>query len=119
MSCFESEQRKAEIHRGSSSPPFDPPTPRIRSRIPRPKAYPIPYGCLVPRDVGSLLVAGRAISADHQAQGSLRVMVIAMALGQAAGTAAALCARDVVQPRDLDVGLLQTELLCQGVNLGR
>jgi hypothetical protein len=82
-------------------------------------AYDIPYGCLVPQDVGGLLLAGRAISADHQAQGSLRVMVIAMAIGQAAGAAAALCARAGLQPGDLDVGLLQAELLCQGVNLGR
>ncbi len=64
--------------------------------------YEIPYRCLVPRDVEGLLVAGRPISADHVAHGSLRVMGTTMALGEAAGTAAALCHLRGVSPRRLD-----------------
>jgi len=55
-------------------------------------SYDIPYGCLVPRDLENVLVAGRCISADREAFGSVRVMGQTMGTGQAAGTAAAMCA---------------------------
>jgi hypothetical protein len=81
-------------------------------------SYDIPYRCLVPLKVDNLLVAGRCISSEHEAQGSLRVMIPTMALGQAAGTAAALCSGLQVSPRELDTAVLQRKLLDQGVNLG-
>jgi hypothetical protein len=80
-------------------------------------SYDIPYRCLVPIDVDDLLVAGRAISATHEAQAAVRVMVTSMAIGQAAGTAAALCCGSTVRPRRLDARALQRALLAQGVNL--
>jgi len=82
------------------------------------ESYDIPYRCLVPLAVDNLLVAGRPISSTHEAHSSLRVMPIACAVGQAAGTAAALCVRDNVTPRALDTGLLQRTLVAQGANLG-
>lgn len=51
--------------------------------------YEIPYRCLVPERIDNLLVAGRPVSADHAAHSSLRVMPACVALGQAAGLAAA------------------------------
>ncbi|HLA83645.1 MAG TPA: FAD-dependent oxidoreductase, partial [Thermoguttaceae bacterium] len=51
--------------------------------------YEIPYRCLAPREVEGLLVAGRCISGTHEAHASYRVMATCMAIGQAAGTAAA------------------------------
>ncbi len=78
------------------------------ARLPAP--YEIPYRCLVPRRVENLLVAGRPISADHVAHGSLRVMGTTMALGQAAGTAAALCVKLGATPRKLDGRLVRGEL---------
>lgn len=60
--------------------------------LPEGKYYGIPYGCLVPEGISNLLVAGRSISAESDAAGAIRVMPPCMALGQAAGTAAALCA---------------------------
>jgi hypothetical protein len=69
--------------------------------------YEIPYGCLVPETVDGLLLAGRCISSDRHANGSLRVMVTCMATGQAAGTAAALCVKDAIKPRALDVNRLR------------
>ena len=81
-------------------------------------SYDIPYRCLVPLKVDNLLVAGRCISATHEAQGSLRVMIPVMALGQAAGTAAALCSQLKITARELDTTVLQRRLLQQGVNLG-
>ena len=91
--------------------------------------YEIPYRCLIPRGVDNLLVAGRPISADHVAHSSLRIQPTAYALGQAAGTAAALAVRDGVgpwevgQPDDPTQGQarlreLQTLLIQQGADLG-
>jgi hypothetical protein len=80
-------------------------------------SYDIPYRCLVPRDVENLLIAGRCISTTHEAQAAVRVMVTAMAIGQAAGTAAALSHRQCVSPRDLRPGLLRSALLDQGAIL--
>lgn len=63
--------------------------------------YEIPYRCLYARDVGNLLFAGRNLSASHVAFASTRVMATCAALGEAAGTAAALCAERGVTPRGL------------------
>ena len=49
----------------------------------------IPYRCLVPKDLRNVLVAGRSISCERIVQGSVRVMPVCLAMGQAAGTAAA------------------------------
>lgn len=55
-------------------------------------AYQIPYRSLIPTALGNALVAGRGVSATHEAQAAIRVMTISMAVGQAAGTAAAMAA---------------------------
>jgi len=73
--------------------------------------YEVPYRCLLPKHVDNLLVAGRCISATHEGQGALRIMPNCFALGQAAGTAAALSAANGVTPRKLDRGLLRRKLL--------
>ena len=73
-------------------------------------AYGIPYGCLIPKDVDNLLVSGRAISADREAMASSRVMAQCMAVGEASGIAAALCARQGVSPASLDVQQLRDAL---------
>jgi FAD dependent oxidoreductase len=53
----------------------------------------IPFRALVVRDGLNVLVAGRCFSATHDAHASVRSMAQCMAMGQAAGTAAALAAR--------------------------
>ncbi|MEK6796090.1 MAG: FAD-dependent oxidoreductase [Spirochaetota bacterium] len=75
-----------------------------------PKPYQIPYGCLVPKSVDGMLAAGRCISATREGMGSSRVMATCMALGDAAGTAAALAARHDLKPRHVDIRLLRREL---------
>ncbi len=55
-----------------------------------PKVYTIPYRSLKPRKTTNLLVAGRAISATHEAMASTRVIPIGMAQAEAAGVAAAM-----------------------------
>jgi hypothetical protein len=56
-------------------------------------AYGIPFGALVPTGLGGIAVAGRCLSATHAAHASARSMATCMAMGQAAGTAAALAVR--------------------------
>ncbi|MBV9440528.1 MAG: FAD-dependent oxidoreductase [Candidatus Eremiobacteraeota bacterium] len=82
-------------------------------------AYEIPYRCLVPRGVDDLLVAGRCISTTHEALASTRLTPTVMTLGQAAGTAAALCVRSRVTPRALDPLVLREHLVRDGVDLRR
>ena len=91
----------------------------VIKHLPPGESYDIPYRCLLPLGIGNLLVAGRPISSTHEAHSSVRVMPIACAVGEAAGTAAALCARHNVSPQGLDVSLLQRTLVAQGANLGR
>ncbi len=77
-------------------------------------AYAIPYRCLVPKEVDGVLVAGRCLSASHEAQASARVMAQCMAMGEAAGTAAALAVRTGATLRTLDSALLRQTLLERG-----
>lgn len=81
------------------------------------EGYDIPYRALVPKAIDGLLVTGRCISSEQQPYESHRAMIPMMAIGQASGVAAALAARQAVQPRDLDVALLQHELIGQGAEL--
>lgn len=76
--------------------------------------FSIPYGCLVAKDVDNLLVSGRCISADHQAMAATRVMGTCMAIGQAAGTAAAMAAGQGVPAREVDVSALRERLTEDG-----
>ncbi len=74
--------------------------PPFRS-IKVPDVYSIPLRCLYSRNVRNLWMAGRNISATHAAFSSTRVMATCAVMGQAAGTAAALCARHGLTPRQL------------------
>lgn len=72
--------------------------------------YSIPYRSLIPKKISNLLVAGRCISVDHDAQASIRIMPIVCTLGEAAGTAASLCVSDSCSPTELDVCKLRRML---------
>ena len=80
-------------------------------------AYEIPYRSLVPKKVEQLLVAGRCLSATHEAAGAVRVMPPCFAMGQAAGIGAALAVIDEQPPRRVDVDKLQQILRDQGAIL--
>ncbi len=86
-------------------------------RVPAGDAYDIPYRCLTPRGFANLLVAGRPISADHYAHGSLRVMPIAASTGEAAGIAAAMCVREGETTRGIDVSRLRKHLKQRGASV--
>ena len=81
-----------------------------------PPFYDIPYRTRVPVGMRNLVVAGRPISATHEAAGSLRVIPPCFATGEAAGTAAALAVREDrrVGFADLDTDELRQQLRAQG-----
>lgn len=81
------------------------------------KPYDLPYRCFTPRDVEGLYVAGRCISGTHRAHASYRVMSICMAMGEAVGIAAAMCAERGCTPRMLDVAALQNRMMERGIEL--
>jgi hypothetical protein len=76
--------------------------------------YHIPYGALLPRELENLLVAGRCISVDHRVHQATKEIPACMATGEAAGTAAALAIRTGVDPSQLDVSQLRSELVERG-----
>lgn len=82
--------------------------------VPPGKSYAIPYRCLTPRGLENLLVAGRPISADHAAHSSLRVMPIAMNLGEAAGLAAGQALDHRGRVREVPVQALRERLRQRG-----
>ena len=71
------------------------------------KAYTIPYGCLLPEGTDGLLLSGRNISGSHLAHSNFRAMPIAMALGEAAGAAAALAVKNGVSPKEINAKEIQ------------
>lgn len=86
-------------------------------------AYQIPYRSLIPRTLDNALVVGRGISASHEALAAIRVMTISMAVGHAAGIAAAMAARATdagmgVQVRAVPVQALREALVRGGAVLG-
>ena len=70
-------------------------------------SYSIPYRCLVPKHIQGLLVAGRCISVDYKALASIRVMATCMAVGQAAGTAAAISTKKDTALSEINISELQ------------
>src|SRR5476649_283289 len=79
----------------------------------------LPYRMLVPAGVDNLLVAGRCASMTHDGQSAARVSGACFAMGEAAGTAAALALGGNTIPRDIAVDKLQKQLREQGAFIGR
>ncbi len=61
----------------------------------------IPRRALIPKDSRNLMVAGRSVSSDRLANSGLRVQAPCMAMGQAAGAAAALAAQQQTTPSEV------------------
>lgn len=76
--------------------------------------YTIPYRSLLPIEFDNLLVAGRCISATHEAQASIRIMPICACLGEAAGTAAAVSLKTEKNAHTVDVKIVQNKLIENG-----
>jgi hypothetical protein len=74
----------------------------------------IPYRSLTVKGARNLLTAGRCISADHHAMGAFRVLAICMAIGEAAGAAAAMAS----DSHAADVRAVDTDALREGLVQG-
>lgn len=83
------------------------------------EGYQIPYRCLVPKKAENLLVVGRCMSSDQIAFESWRAMAHVLALGEAAGVAAAVSTQDGVNVRNVDVAKVQRLLVEQGAEIGQ
>ena len=78
----------------------------------------IPYRSLIPKGVDNLLAAGRCISADYHALGSIRIIAPSMMMGMAAGVGASLTIDNGLNAcRDLDGSLVRKALIELGVAL--
>ncbi len=82
----------------------------VQKKFTQTKGYTIPYGCLVPEKIDGLLLSGRNISGTHMAHSNFRAMPICLAIGAASGTAAALCAKAGIQPREVAAKEIQAHL---------
>jgi hypothetical protein len=80
-------------------------------------AYQVPYRILLPLGLEGLLTAGRCVSADRFACGSIRQQAGCLVTGQAAGTAAALAVKRGIRPRELNIEELQNRLRSDDVLL--
>lgn len=106
-SCVAKGAQHVDIHQSG--------TTQIRIPIANGGSYDIPFGCLLPQGLKNVMVAGRCLSATREGMGTARTMGPCMAMGQAVGTAAALCAeRGHHDTRDLPVRDLQRRLEEQG-----
>jgi hypothetical protein len=76
--------------------------------------YYIPYRSLLPKEYDNMLVAGRCLSADHEAHSAARVMPTCACMGEAAGTAFAVAKDTGTNTHTLDVSVLQARLLENG-----
>jgi hypothetical protein len=85
--------------------------------LPDGETFDIPYRSLLPVGVDNLLVAGRCLSASHDAHASVRSIGQCLAMGQAAGTAAALSVEYGVPPVDVPVEVLRDDLVKAGAIL--
>lgn len=87
----------------------------VRIHPPAGKWYEIPYRTIRAQGVDNLLVASRCIDSSHEAHAAIRITPQVMAIGEAAGAAAALCVKQGLKStRDLDVKLLRETLRKQG-----
>ena len=77
----------------------------------------IPYRCLVPKNIEGLLVACRAFSSEDSVNTHFNLIPHCLCLGQAAGTAAAIAARDEIPTAQVDIRKLQKCLSDQNVPL--
>jgi hypothetical protein len=91
---------------------------RFADSVARGRDYYMPYRVLLPQRIDNLLIAGRHYSVTSQAQKISREIPPCMAMGEAAGVAAAMAIDAGVTARNVDVALLQKKLRAQGADPG-
>ncbi|MBR2869878.1 MAG: FAD-dependent oxidoreductase [Clostridia bacterium] len=81
------------------------------------EVYSIPYRSLLPKEYTNLLVAGRCLSATHQAHSAVRILPICTCLGQAAGTAIALAEKTTKNTHTINTATLRDMLKQANANV--
>lgn len=81
------------------------------------ESHGVPYRALTPVGLNNVLIAGRSISSDRMVNGSLRVMPVCLAMGEAVGMAAAMAADAGKDVRKVDVQALRAKLREMGAYL--
>jgi hypothetical protein len=81
-----------------------------KARVMQGDWFDIRYGCLIAAGIDNLLVAGRCLSAEREAQAALRIQQTCQATGQAAGVAAVLSLQANTTPRELDPAVVVAQL---------
>ena len=79
--------------------------------------YYVPYRALLPKNIDNMLVAGRCASAERPVMAAIRVIPPCFAMGQAAGTAAAMSVAKNTSPKELNTEELVKTLKEDGVYL--
>ena len=77
--------------------------------------FQVPRGCLLPKGIEGLLVAGRCVAGDKLSHAAMRNMMACTVTGQGAGIVAAIAARQGVSPRKVSMATVGAELDTQGV----
>jgi hypothetical protein len=112
------EGRRFDDTIGFSAYGWDLPDPKRPSENPshgrKREVTPIPYRIMVPQPVENLICPGRAVSVERPVLGPLRVMAPSMAMGEAAGQAAAAVVRNQIPFADVDPTALRNELKVNG-----
>jgi hypothetical protein len=70
-------------------------------RVDKKYGYPIPYRCFYSRNIMNLFMAGRDISVNHEALGTIRVMRTCGMMGEVVGKAASICVKENCTPREV------------------
>ena len=78
--------------------------------------FEIPFGSLVVRDLDNMLVAGRCIGCDFFVQAAIRIIPTCRATGEAAGIAAAICAKEQLDTHSLDGVRVHETMIARGAD---
>jgi hypothetical protein len=81
------------------------------------ESFGVPYRCLTPHGLKNVLAAGRCISTDRLAYGSIRIMACCLNTGEAAGLAAAMAASGSADVHAVNTDELRTKLRAHGAFL--
>lgn len=89
-------------------------TGTILQNLPFDGYYTIPLRALIPKGAKNLLVAGRCISATHEAQASIRIMPIVCCIGEGAGVAASTAIEQETDIKNVNIQSVQKTLAENG-----
>lgn len=78
------------------------------------KPYHLPYGALIPKGLENVLVVGRCIGGDHEAQASYRIIADCLSMGEVAAQAANMAIQSDVSLRQVDSALLRSYMADRG-----